>query len=334
MEFADSGDMYQQVQLFRQKGQFMSEKFIWKVVVQLVSGLKALHDFEILHRDLKSANVFLYKSGLTKLGDMNVSKVAKAGMRYTQTGTPFYASPEVWQDEEYDFKSDMWSLGCVIYEIAALHPPFQASDMDGLYRKVTTGRFSRLPRVYSRELNTLVGMLLQRKPSDRPNCAQVLSLPFVIHKSRHSKARPSVKETNLLGTIYMPKELYQLPEFLPEPNYTDRSERAEAQIAKTTREKVSKSVLSRGKLNLTPTLTRRPKDCSESPGPARRSRKFLRENFGALKLPRVLYPSSRQPSVKQFGSSVSRSVVSKIGDIVRRMKIARSSLRRGDSQIY
>jgi NIMA (never in mitosis gene a)-related kinase len=331
MEFADFGDMYQQVQLFKQKGQFMSEKFIWKVVVQLVSGLKALHDFQILHRDLKSANVFLYKSGLTKLGDMNVSKVAKAGMRYTQTGTPFYASPEVWQDEEYDFKSDMWSLGCVIYEIAALHPPFQASDMNGLYRKVTTGRFSRLPRIYSRELNTLVGMLLQRNPSDRPNCAQVLSLPFVTHRSRHSIARSSVTETTLLGTIYMPKELYQLPEFLPEPNYTDRSER---QIARTTREQTSKSVLSRSKLNLTPVLTRQLKDYSDSPGPAKRSRKFLRENFGALKLPRVLYPTSRQLSVKQFDTSVSGRVVNRIGDIVRRMKKARSSLRRGDSQIY
>jgi NIMA (never in mitosis gene a)-related kinase len=85
-----------------------------------VRGLKALHNFKILHRDLKSANVFLNKDGDAKLGDLNVSKVAKKGLLYTQTGTPYYASPEVWKDQPYDSKSDLWSLGCVLYEIIAL----------------------------------------------------------------------------------------------------------------------------------------------------------------------------------------------------------------------
>ena len=75
---------------------------------------------------MKSANIFLYKDQTAKLGDLNVSKVAKKGLLYTQTGTPYYASPEVWKDQPYDLKSDIWSLGCVIYEMCALHPPFQA----------------------------------------------------------------------------------------------------------------------------------------------------------------------------------------------------------------
>jgi NIMA (never in mitosis gene a)-related kinase 1/4/5 len=65
-----------------------------------------------------------------KLGDMNVSKVTTQGMNQTQTGTPYYASPEVWRDEAYSFKSDIWSLGCVIYEMLALRPPFTAVDMN------------------------------------------------------------------------------------------------------------------------------------------------------------------------------------------------------------
>lgn len=64
---------------------------------------------------IQSANVFLTKSGIAKLGDMNVSKIAKNGLLYTQTGTPYYASPEVWKDKPYDSKSDIWSFGCVIY---------------------------------------------------------------------------------------------------------------------------------------------------------------------------------------------------------------------------
>ena len=78
-----------------------------------------------MHRDLKSANIFLYNDMTSKLGDMNVSKVTnQAGLNYTQTGTPYYASPEVWKDEPYDVKSDVWSLGCVIYEMVTLKPPF------------------------------------------------------------------------------------------------------------------------------------------------------------------------------------------------------------------
>ena len=90
----------------------------------MVKGLQSLHELNIVHRDIKSANLFISKNGMLKLGDMNVSKVAKRGFLSTQTGTPYYASPEVWKDKPYDVKSDIWSLGCVLYELCALAPPF------------------------------------------------------------------------------------------------------------------------------------------------------------------------------------------------------------------
>ena len=102
-------------------------------------SLNILHEKNIFHRDLKSANVFLNNDGTSKLGDLNVSKVAKKGLLYTQTGTPYYASPEVWNDKPYDYKSDIWSLGCVLYEMCALKPPFRANDMEELFKKVTKG---------------------------------------------------------------------------------------------------------------------------------------------------------------------------------------------------
>ena len=92
-------------------------------------GLNYLHSRNIVHRDIKCANIFLTKGGILKLGDLNVSKVAKRGMLQTQTGTPYYASPEVWKDRPYDLKSDIWSVGCVLYELTTLHPPFRANDM-------------------------------------------------------------------------------------------------------------------------------------------------------------------------------------------------------------
>jgi len=104
----------------------------------MVAALKILHSRKVCHRDIKSANIFATKSGELKLGDFNVSKVVHShdGMMRTQTGTPYYACPEVWKDRPYDTKSDIWSLGCVLYEIAALRPPFKAQDMKGLRRKI------------------------------------------------------------------------------------------------------------------------------------------------------------------------------------------------------
>lgn len=90
----------------------------------MVIGLSRLHELKIVHRDIKCANVFLTKEGTVKLGDLNVSKIAKEANLKTQTGTPYYASPEVWSDKPYDHRSDIWSLGCVTYELITLNPPF------------------------------------------------------------------------------------------------------------------------------------------------------------------------------------------------------------------
>ena len=118
----------------------------------MVRGLKALHDLKICHRDIKCANIFLTKEGIIKLGDLNFSKVAKKGMLRTQTGTPYYASPEVWKDKPYDNRSDIWSLGCVLYEMLTLNPPFRAQNMNGLYHKVLRGLYEPIPSCYSKDL--------------------------------------------------------------------------------------------------------------------------------------------------------------------------------------
>ena len=117
MENADGGDMLGLINNKKKSKEHFGEKMIWHYFIQIVRGLKALHDLKICHRDIKCANLFLTKEGVIKLGDLNVSKVAKRGMLRTQTGTPYYACPEVWKDMPYDHRSDIWSLGCVLYEM-------------------------------------------------------------------------------------------------------------------------------------------------------------------------------------------------------------------------
>ena len=105
---------------------------------------------------------------------MNVSKIAKNGLLYTQTGTPYYASPEVWKDKPYDSKSDIWSLGCVIYEMATLKPPFRAEDMDGLYKKVIKGSYQKIGDNFSKSLSSVIKSMLQVNPGNRPSAAQLV----------------------------------------------------------------------------------------------------------------------------------------------------------------
>ena len=95
-------------------------------------------------------------------------------MLYTQTGTPYYASPEVWQEKPYDNKSDIWSLGCIIYEMCSLNPPFRAKSMKGLYNSVLSGMYPKLPQHYSEELSSLIKILLNVNPAKRPSCEKLL----------------------------------------------------------------------------------------------------------------------------------------------------------------
>ncbi|CAD8188611.1 unnamed protein product [Paramecium octaurelia] len=221
MEFADGSDLYQKIVNSKKTGKLMEEQIIWNIFIQIVRGLKALHELKILHRDLKSANVFLYQNGDVKLGDMNVSKVAKKGLLYTQTGTPFYASPEVWKDQPYDQKSDIWSLGCVVYEMAALKPPFQAEDMEGLYKRVIRGYYPRISQNYSQDLSNAIRSMLQVQPHLRPNCDKLLQFPSLLKRQEElPKQEQTDNEPNtLLSTIKFPKNYHYFTSMLPKPCY-------------------------------------------------------------------------------------------------------------------
>ena len=163
-----------------------------------------------------------------KLGDLNVSKVVQKGLSYTQTGTPYYASPEVWRDMPYDSKSDIWSLGCVLYEMCALVPPFRADDMQGLYKKVIKGKFPRIPDHFSQEMATVIKFMLQISPNYRPSCDQILALPIVEALSKkffpEEKYKQEDSEQNdLLRTIRISRNLFSLTERLPKSKYRGRS---------------------------------------------------------------------------------------------------------------
>ena len=227
MEYADKGDLYQKICQFKKIGCLIEEVDVWRIFIQMVKGLKALHDLKILHRDLKSANIFLFSDGSAKIGDLNVSKVAYKGLGYTQTGTPYYASPEVWRDEPYDIKSDIWSLACVTYEMLALHPPFRAENMEKLYKKVVNCQYGKISERYSNDICEIIKLLLKVKSKDRPTCGQILKHPLVKKRIEFFQAQAGnenididdMEEGVLLRTIRIPKNILFLSDKLPEANY-------------------------------------------------------------------------------------------------------------------
>ena len=230
MEYADKGDLFKLITERKKTKNYFTEQEVWKIFIQLLNGLKALHDFKILHRDIKSANVFLFKGGICKLGDLNVSKVARKGLGYTQTGTPYYASPEVWEEKPYDSKSDVWSLGCVMYEMITLRPPFQAKSMEELYKKVMRGNYPRIPSRYSEDLSDAIKLMIQVEAGARPSCEELLKMPMITKRIEFFNNNKDIditeeqnesnnKKFELLKTIMVPNKLENLAKNLPKPNY-------------------------------------------------------------------------------------------------------------------
>lgn len=156
-------------------------------------------------------------------------------MLYTQTGTPYYASPEVWQDMPYDGKSDIWSLGCVVFEMIARRPPFKANSMQELFRKVTKADYPKLSAKalgYPVQLTKLVDLILHPNPRMRPSCNMLMSQEIVIfglHNNYLDNKGEESKEVELnpalLDTIKMPINLTNLNHRLPKANYSSHGDR-------------------------------------------------------------------------------------------------------------
>lgn len=144
-------------------------------------------------------------------------------MARTQTGTPYYTSPEVWKDRPYDSKCDIWSLGCVIYEMASLHPPFRANNLKELYSKIQRGIFQRIPSFYSEDLCEIINLCLKVNPSSRPSAVEILSHGKVVKNmpssERYVHEEVESKKANLINTILCPRNLKSLKMALPGAKY-------------------------------------------------------------------------------------------------------------------
>lgn len=181
MEYANGGDLAAKI---RDKRSYFTENEVLHTFIQIALAIKYIHDRKILHRDLKAQNIFLMKDGTVKLGDFGIARVLENTFQlcHTRIGTPYYLSPEICEGKTYNSKTDIWSLGCILYELCTLRHAFNAQNMAALAVQIIRGKYDPIPSCFSSELSKLISSMLTSDQRSRPSINGVLNSPIL--KSR------------------------------------------------------------------------------------------------------------------------------------------------------
>ncbi|XP_059712282.1 serine/threonine-protein kinase Nek4 isoform X4 [Haemorhous mexicanus] len=179
MGFCEGGDLYHKLK--EQKGKLLPENRVVEWFVQIAMALQYLHEKHILHRDLKTQNIFLTRTNIIKVGDLGIARVLENqyDMASTLIGTPYYMSPELFSNKPYNYKSDVWALGCCVYEMATLKHAFNAKDMNSLAYRIIEGKLPPMPKDYSPQLVEIIQTMLSKKPEERPSVKSILRQPYI-----------------------------------------------------------------------------------------------------------------------------------------------------------
>ncbi|XP_020346933.1 serine/threonine-protein kinase Nek4 isoform X2 [Oncorhynchus kisutch] len=179
MGFCEGGDLYHRLK--QQKGELLPERQVVEWFVQIAMALQYLHEEHILHRDLKTQNIFLTKTNIIKVGDLGIARVLENqnDMANTLIGTPYYMSPELFSNKPYNHKSDVWALGCCVYEMSTLKHAFNAKDMNSLVYRIVEGKLPQMPSKYDPQLGALIKSMLCKRPEDRPDVKLILRQPYI-----------------------------------------------------------------------------------------------------------------------------------------------------------
>ena len=182
--FCEGGDLYQKI--FKSQKTYFQEKEIINALIQLLLGLSYIHDKKIVHRDIKTKNIFIQNEHTLRIGDFGIAKIFNSNKNSKNTnlnkmvGTPLYMAPECFkQNKKYSYKSDIWSLGCCIYEMCNLKHAFEGQFFPAVSIKISEGKRLPLNKIYSKELRNVIDNMLNLNPRNRPTIASLIEKTFL-----------------------------------------------------------------------------------------------------------------------------------------------------------
>jgi NIMA (never in mitosis gene a)-related kinase len=222
MDYAEGGDLFKVVDRARRKCQPIGEPKILRWMTQSFLAIKYLHDKHVLHRDLKSQNIFLSGSGRIKLGDFGISKVLENTECFAKTsiGTPYYLAPEICSQRPYSWAADIWALGCILFEMSMLRVPFDAQNFKQLCDRITRTSAPKISSNFSPELRDLCALMLSREPRKRPAAHDILQLPIIQGEIRKMLEEEKQKKASDVSKVAAEVEqpAPQAQENVPPPN--------------------------------------------------------------------------------------------------------------------
>ena len=206
MEYCDEGDLNDFIIKKKESQTLIEEDLIWNLFIKITIGLAHIHQMKILHRDLKTMNIFLKNGFQVKIGDLGVAKILlKNSFAKTLIGTPYYLSPEICQEKPYNDKSDVWALGCILYELCTFKHPFDAKSQGALILKIMNNTPENVNNTYSKDLCNLIHLLLEKESEKRPSCKDILNLDFIVNKIKKlglfNYIKNFIQEKNLLINV-------------------------------------------------------------------------------------------------------------------------------------
>ena len=178
IENLDGCYLIQKIAEYRDNGIHFSEEEIWSTLIQILEGLKYLHQNCIIPKNIKSENIFLAENGCVKIGELlffinYIHPIKDYG---------WYLSPEIFNEQLYNYKCNIWSSGCIIYEMCALIPPFREKNISQLVKKIISGIYQQIPDQYSDDLRNIIKQMLVVDPKNRPSASELLENPIIKKK--------------------------------------------------------------------------------------------------------------------------------------------------------
>ena len=191
MEYCDNKDLKSFINTHKNNNELIHEEVIYNIILDICYGIKEIHSKNLIHRDLKPENLFISKDYKIKIGDFGISKQLINTVNYTQNqnGTCNYMAPEIINDQIYNLKMDIWSLGCILYELLTLNLCFGCNNILRLIQDIMKNNHGTIDtNIYNKEWQNIIDLLLKKDYHERPEIDEVIN--------KIKKIKESIKPSN------------------------------------------------------------------------------------------------------------------------------------------